>query len=318
MTVLPSAHPTESSTDMDMQNKLVVITGANSGVGFVTARELAAAGAHVVMVCRDPERGSEARARLAEIAAGQVPDLLLCDLSSQAAIRSLSEELHASYEHIDVLLNNAGGVFTPRELSVDGIEKTFATNHLAPFLLTNLVLDLLRAAAPGARVVTVATEIYAKKLGFDNLQGEEHYQFFKAYQVSKLCNIAFAFELARRLEGTGVTSTAVSPGPSKTAFGNNITGAVGVALRTMKRMPMFGSAEKGARTLVMATSGAELEGVSGRFYFRSKEKKTKPVTHDLELADRLWRVSEQLTGLTSLPHAAATLTSHDATAGHER
>jgi NAD(P)-dependent dehydrogenase (short-subunit alcohol dehydrogenase family) len=147
------------------------------------------------------------------------------------------------------------------------------------------------------RVVTVATEVYAKRIDFANLQGERSHQFFKAYQRSKLCNILFAFELARHLQGTGATSNAVSPGPSRTRFGDNMTGAAGLFPKVMKRMPMFGPPQKGAQTLVHAAVAPELEGVSGRFYFKSKEYETKPITHDREIAARLWQVSEQLCGL---------------------
>ena len=280
---------------IDMHNKIVVVTGANSGVGYVASKQLAEAGAEIVMVCRDAQRGEDARARIAASATGPPPQLFVADLSSQEQIRDLARDIHSAYDRIDVLLNNAGGVFAKRELTADGIEKTFATNHLAPFLLTNLLLDLVKAA-PAGRVVTVATEIYAKKLDFANLQGERSYQFFKAYQRSKLTNILFAFELARRLEGSTATSNAVSPGPSKTGFGNNMSGPVGVLLKLMKRLPIFGSAEKGARTLIYAAAEPELAGVSGRFFFKSKELVTKPVTHDRGIAARLWSLSEELCG----------------------
>ena len=283
---------------IDMHNKTVAVTGANSGVGFVTATRLAEMGAEIVMVCRDAGRGEEARAWIAERATGPPPQLFIADLSSQEEIRDLARDIHFAHDQIDVLLNNAGRVFAKRELTADGIEKTFATNHLAPFLLTNLLLDLVKAA-PAGRVVTVATEGYAKKLDFANLQGERSYQFFKAYQRSKLSNILFSFELARRLEGSPATSNAVSPGPSKTAFGNNISGPVGLLLRFMKRLPIFGSAEKGARTLIYAAAAPELAGVTGRFFFKAKELATKPVTHDSDIATRLWSVSAELCGLST-------------------
>ncbi len=281
---------------MDMHHKTVLITGANSGVGFVAAKELGAAGAQIVMVCRDPVRGENARVQIAELSSGADPELLLADLSSLREIRGLADEVRDRHDRIDVLLNNAGTVFNKRELTVDGIEKTFATNHIAPFLLTNLLQDLI-VAAPAGRIVTVATEIYAKKLDFANLQGERSYQFFKAYQASKLANVLFAFELARRLEGTGTTSNVVSPGPSRTGFGNGLTGAAKVFTTVMKRMPMFGTAENGARVLVYAAADPSLDGVSGRFFFKLRELETKPITHDTEITARIWRVSEELSGL---------------------
>jgi NAD(P)-dependent dehydrogenase (short-subunit alcohol dehydrogenase family) len=278
---------------IDMHNKTVVVTGANSGVGFVTAKQLAEAGAEIVMVCRDPGRGEAARAQVAEIATGPAPQLFIADLSSQAEIRDVARDLHLAYDLIDVLLNNAGSVFNKGERSIDGIEKTFATNHLAPFLLTNLLQDQL-LAAPAARVVTVATEIYSRKLDFENLQGERSYNFFKAYQQSKLCNVLFAFELARRLDGTRVTSNVVSPGPSKTGFGANMTGPAHAFTRIMKATPRFGTPEKGARTLVYAVTDPELEGVSGQFYYKEKELATKPVTRNTEIAAHLWQISEEM------------------------
>ena len=288
---------------IDMHNKTVLVTGANSGVGFATAKRLAQAGAEIVMVCRDPRRGEEARAQIAENATGPPPQLFIADLSSQEQIRDLATDIHFAHDEIDVLLNNAGSVFAKRELNADGNEKTFATNHLAPFLLTNLLLDLVKAA-PAGRVITVATEVYAKKLDFANLQGERSYQFFKAYQCSKLSNILFAFELARRLEGSTATSNAVSPGPSKTGFGNNISGPVGVLPKLMKRLPIFGSVESGAQTLTYAAGQPQLAGVTSRFFFKSKELATKPITHDSGIAARLWSVSEELCGLSTTPPQA--------------
>ena len=275
-----------------MRERTVLITGANSGVGFAAASELAEQGARIVMVCRNRERGEDARAQLAERSRGEAPELFIADLSSQAEVRALAVRLRRDHERIDVLLNNAGSVFAKRELSADGIEKTFATNHLAPFLLTNLLLGLLRAS-PSARVVTVASEIYSRKLDFDNLQGERSYQFFKAYQRSKLCNVLFAYELARRL-GPELTSNVVSPGPSKTGFGGDMTGLPLLFTKVMKSTPRFGPAEKGARTLIYAASSPDLATVSGRFFYKSKELQTKPITHDLAAATRLWQVSEEL------------------------
>ena len=160
-----------------MKNKIVLITGANSGLGLVTATRLAELGAEIVLVCRDPVRGAEARLQVAATATGKPPTLLLADVSSQASLRALAAELPRRFPRLDVLINNAGGIFASRELTVDGIEKTFATNYLAPFLLTHLVLDLLRAA-PAGRVVNIASALHgASPSDFDNLQGEKHYNF---------------------------------------------------------------------------------------------------------------------------------------------
>jgi len=276
-----------------MDGTTVLITGANSGIGWWTARGLAALGAQVVMVCRDPVRGKSALGELASVAAVP-PALLLADLSVQDSIRDLAAEVHSRYDHLDVLVNNAGGVFSRRALTLDGIEQTFAVNHLAPFLLTSMLLDLL-AKAPQGRVVTVASEAHAGKLDFQNLQGERSYQFLRAYAASKTENILFSYELARRLHETRVTANAVSPGPSRTGFGDNLTGPSAAFPKIMKKMPFFHSAEKGARVVVFAASDASLAGVTGQFFMNAKPRTSKPVTRDRDIAARLWAVSEQLT-----------------------
>ncbi len=276
----------------DMTGKTVVVTGANSGIGFETSLALAKLGAQVVMISRDRTRGEVARRAVAAVSSAP-PMLVITDLLSGADIRKLSQELHARLDHIDVLVNNAGGVFSTRELSGDGVEKTFATNHVAPFLLTNLVLDLLEQA-PRARVVTVASEAHAGKLDMDNLQGERKYGWLSAYSASKTANILFTNELARRLSGTSVTATAVSPGPSRTRFGDEMTGAAGLFPKIMKKMPFFHSAAAGAKVVVYASSSPEVQGATGLFYMKSKERKSKKVTHDPTLATQLWDISTQL------------------------
>jgi NAD(P)-dependent dehydrogenase (short-subunit alcohol dehydrogenase family) len=277
-----------------MRGKTVLITGASSGIGFVAAREFAKMGACVLMVCRDPTRGSHAQAEVMKAAIGEAPQLLFSDLSSQSSVRALTHEVRQRFPEINVLINNAGAIFAHRELTADGIEKTFATNHLGPFLLTNLLLDLVRVGT-GGRIINVAAESYLSKLEFDNLQGEKSYGFLSAYFRSKLENIIFTFDLARRLHGTGVTVNCLSPGPSRTRFGDNMTGLAGLFPRFAKRL--FPSAEKGARTLIYLASSPEVAGVSGRFFLWQRARRTKPVTRDTEVAARLWRVSADLVGL---------------------
>jgi NAD(P)-dependent dehydrogenase (short-subunit alcohol dehydrogenase family) len=277
-----------------MHRKVVLITGANSGVGFVIARELAKMGARVLMVCRDTECGAHARAKVAKDATGPAPELLLADMSSQQAIRALAEDVRRRFAKIDVLINNAGGIFADREFTADGIERTFATNYLGPFLLTNLVLDLVSVGI-GSRIVNVASESYPSKLDFGNLQGEKSYGFLNAYFCSKLENIIFSLDLAQRLQGSGVSVNCMSPGPTSTWFGDNMTGLAGLFPRLAKRL--FQSHEKGARTLVYLASSPEIVGVSGRFFLRQRVRPTKPMTHDIEVAARLWRVSAELVGL---------------------
>ncbi|SDR55367.1 NAD(P)-dependent dehydrogenase, short-chain alcohol dehydrogenase family [Rhizobiales bacterium GAS113] len=287
-----------------MRGKVVLITGANSGVGFATARRLAELGATIVMVCRDAGRGAAARDAVAKAAKGEAPMLLIADLSSQIAIRALAHELHARFDRIDVLVNNAGGIFADRELTADGIEKTFATNHLAPFLLTNLVLDLLRAA-PAGRIVTVAAQTYSSALDFDNLQSERHHNFLGAYRRSKLANILFTYELARRLEGSGVTANCLCPGPTVTRFGDDMRGLPSLFPLLMKQIPfLFASPEKGAGTSIYLASSPEVARLSGRFFSGQRERRTKPVTRDTEVAARLWRISAELVGLPVEQHVA--------------
>ena len=216
----PMVVPSDAST---MVGKNILITGANSGLGFASARALAELGAKIIMVCRNESRGVAARDEIVRVARGDPPVLLIADLSSQAAVRNLAQELHARFQRLDVLMNNAGAIFAHRELTVDGIEKTLAVNHLAPFLLTNLLLDLVRAA-PAGRIVTVVADPFISTLDFDNLQSEKGHKFLAAYFRSKLANILFTYELARRLEGTSVTANCASPGPTLTQFGDNLEG----------------------------------------------------------------------------------------------
>jgi NAD(P)-dependent dehydrogenase (short-subunit alcohol dehydrogenase family) len=282
-----------------MRGKTVLITGASSGIGLHTARSLAAAGADVILLCRDRRRGTAARDEIARAApGGSAPDLVLGDLFSQSDIRRAAADISDRYDRLDVLINNAGDVFSKRELTPDGLEKTFALNHLAPFLLTNLLLDLVKAA-PQGRIVTVSSEIHAGKLDWDNLQSEKSHQFLKAYKVTKTQNVLFSYELARRLQGTTVTANAVSPGPSRTGFGDNLTGAAAAFPKVMKKMPFFHSAEKGSRVVVYAAAEPTLAGVTGEFFMNSKPRKSKPITHSPEAATRLWHLSEQLTGLAA-------------------
>jgi retinol dehydrogenase 12 len=288
-----------------MRGKTVLITGANSGIGLETARALAQAGAHLILVCRDRSRGAAARDDIAAHAVHRAPDLFLADLFSQADIRGVAADISDRYDHLDVAVNNAGGVFAKRELTIDGMEKTFALNHLAPFLLTYLLLDLVKAA-PQGRIVTVSSEIHAGDLDWDNLQSEKRHQFLKAYKVTKTENILFTNELARRLRNTKVTANAVSPGPSRTGFGDNLTGAAAAFPKIMKKMPFFHSAVQGSQVVLYAATQPELAEVTGEFFMRNAPRRSKPITHSQEAASRLWRVSERLTGLGADSDASAT------------
>ena len=230
-------------------------------------------------------------------AASPAPRVLIADLASQAQVHALAARVKAEAPQLDVLINDAGGIFATRELTVDGIERTFALNHLMPFLLTNLLIDQLKAA-PSARVVTVASEAYPGRLDFDNLEGERSYHFLVAYMRSKLAMILFSYELARRLQGSNVTANCLSPGPTVTHFGDDLTGPAALFPRIMKRIPgLFAPVEVGACTSIQLASAPELEGVSGRFFLHGRERRTKPVTYDVNIAERLWRLSEDLAPL---------------------
>ena len=293
---------------MTMNGKTVLITGASSGIGLETARGLARNGAEVIMVCRDPLRGAMAAESVGVTASGARPVVITAELSSQESIIRLADEVRARFRHIDVLVNNAGAVFPRRSETVDGIECTLAVNHLAAFLLTHLLMELV-LAAPAGRIVTVGSASYASQLDFENLQSEKGHQFFSAYLRTKLANILFAFELARRLENTPVTSNCVSPPPSRTRFGDNLTGAAAWFPLVIKRIPLLlGSAAAGARVSIHLAASAEVAGVSGRFFMNGRAKPTKPVTRDREIAARLWKLSERLCARslagTSIPPTA--------------
>lgn len=272
--------------------KTVLITGASSGIGLAAARQLAAGGARVVMVSRDPARGATARDEVVSIATGPEPVFLACDLSSQREIRRLSDDLHALFASIDVLINNAGTASGHRVLTVDGVERTFAVNHLAPFLLTHLLLDLL-VAAPAARAVNTVSETHSGRLDFDNLQGERRYSFFSAYARSKTANILFTYELARRMKGTRVTANCFTPGPTASDFGRGKGGVIGIMGGLMRVIGR--PAEESARTSVYLATSPELEGITGQYFVHGKPARSKPITYDATVAARLWSVSEALT-----------------------
>ena len=285
--------PSEQAAD---GRKLCMITGASTGIGKVTARKVAQAGFDVVLVCRDRERGEAAVADVRHHAPEAAVELMLADLSSQAAIRELAREFRARHASLDVLINNAGGMLMERRTTVDGLEATFATNHLGYFLLTNLLLPALEAS-PNARVVNVASDAHRSgSLDFDDLNHEKRYRGFRAYCASKLANVLFTYELARRLDGRGVTVNCLHPGVVGSNFGQGEgNGWMRVAIKIAK--PFMISVEDGARTSVYLATSPEVEGVSGKYFTRCKPVSSSRKSQDAELARRLWEVSEKLTGL---------------------
>lgn len=285
-----------------MEGKTCVVTGANSGIGKATAAGLAMMGARVVMVSRDAQRGETARAEIQSPPGADSPDLLLADLSSQEAIRGLAAEIHAGYKTLDVLVNNAGALVSPRLETVDGLEYTFALNHLAPFLLTHLLLDLLEDSAP-ARIVNVTSEAHAMgRIRFDDLQGRRRYRALGAYNQSKLGSVLFTYELARRLGGSGVTVNSVHPGGVNTNFASHAHGVFPAVFRLLK--PLMRSPEKGAETVLYAAAAPEMEGVTGQYLVDREARASSRRSNDEDLARRLWDVSAQLTGLDGAPNPA--------------
>ena len=277
-----------------MGGKVALVTGGTSGIGKATAMALSAMGADVVVVGRDRERGEKAVAEIRARTGGRV-DLALADLSTQAGVREIAEEFRRRYDRLDVLVNNAGLVQSTRTETVDGLETTFATNHLAPFLLTNLLLDMLEESAP-SRVVTVSSE--AERWGnidFDDLQSKKKYRGFPVYGMTKLANIMFTYELAGRLKGTGVTATCMHPGAVNTRFGTNNLGPMTILFRAFK--PFMRTPDQGADTVIWLASSPDVEGVSGRYYSDRKPIEPKKIANDPSARRRLWEESERLTGL---------------------
>ena len=285
-----------------MTGRVCVVTGATSGIGRATALGLARMGATVGLVCRDRARGDETAAAIAGETGNRAVAVHLADLSSQDAIRGLAAELLARYPQIHVLVNNAGVVNLRYSTTVDGIETVFAVNHLAYFLLTALLLDRLRRSGR-ARIVNVASE--AHKLGrldFDDLGNRRRYRVMRVYGQSKLANILFTYELARRLDGTDVTVNCVHPGAVGTRLGQN-NGRVATFLTKLLR-PFFRTPEQGAATSLWAASSPDVEGATGRYFLNCREARSSRLSHDRELARRLWDESARLTGLPAdVPHA---------------
>jgi len=282
-----------------MAARTVLVTGGTGGIGRATALGLAAMGAHLAITGRDRGR-AEGAAREIRAAGGGPVDVFVADLSCQSEVRRLADEVLRSLSRIDVLVNNVGGYWNTRHTTVDGLERTFAINHLAPFLLTNLLCGRLKQSAP-ARVVTVSSNVQATgRIDFGDLQGERSYSGARAYNQSKLANVLFTYELARRLQATLVTANALHPGVVRTSFGAEDPGGV-QRLFTPVMRPFMKSPARGAATSIHLASAADLEQVTGRYFAHSKPRRSSRRSYDEAAAARLWQVSADLVGLTAAP-----------------
>jgi retinol dehydrogenase-12 len=279
-----------------MTGRTCLVTGATSGIGRATALRLAELGADVVVVGRDPARADAVREEIRRRAPGGGVQTLTADLSSLAQVRRLAAEVRERCDRLDVLVNNAGVISMRREVSVDGFETTFATNHLGPFLLTNLLRDLLERSAP-ARVVTVSSGAHkqVRAIPWDDLPHGTAAGRGGTYPLSKLLNVLFTAELARRLAGTGVTANCLHPGFVRTDLGRDVTGAFGVAVRLVARLQP--GPAKGAETSVYLASSPDVAGVSGGYFVRCRRVEPSRLARDPDAAARLWTLSERLAGL---------------------
>jgi retinol dehydrogenase 14 len=283
-----------------MTGKTVLITGGTGGIGKATAIGLATLGARVAITGRNPQRTEAAAADIRAQTGNFAVDAFAADMSSQAAVRHIARAVIDAYPRLDVLVNNVGGFWGHRHVTADGLEHTFAVNHLAPFMLTNLLLDRLKASAP-ARVVTVSSGAQAMgRIDFEDLQGSRNYSGQRAYNQSKLANVMFTYELARRLEGTGVTATVLHPGVVRTAFAAEDPSSFWKVLMPIVR-PLMKTPERGAATTIYLASSPEVEGVTGRYFVNSKPKTSHKVSYDAAAAGRLWQVSSDLVGFTTAP-----------------
>ncbi len=283
-------------TNKAMIDKVCMVSGGTGGLGLATAEALAQRGAAVIMVGRNADKGAAVVGRIQEQTGNPAVEFMLADLSSQQDIRHLAQEFNSRHSGLHVLVNNAGASYRKRRQSVDGIEMTFALNHLGYFLLTNLLLDTLKASAP-SRIVNISSEVHRDvTLDFEDLQASRHFNGYQVYKRSKLANLLFTYELARRLEGTNVTANAVSPGLVKTNLGLQDGGMPALMKRFINAL-MGVSPEEGAKVIVHLATSPEVEGISGKYFVKGQAIRSSETSHDLGAATRLWQISAGLTGL---------------------
>lgn len=280
-----------------MNGRICMVTGANSGIGKITALELARMGANVVMICRNVEKGEVARKEIVKKTGNRSIELLLADFSSQSAVRKLAHDFKLKNSKLHVLINNIGTIMPIKTFTEDGLETTFAVNHLGCFLLTNLLLDIIKKSAP-ARIINVSSEAHKDRvIDFSNLNGELNYNLYKVYAQSKLANILFTYELARRLGDTKVTVNCLHPGMVRTKIwqksGRSILMKVFMRIFSL----FLKSAQEGTQTSIYLASSPELESITGKYFIDKKMVLSSPVSYDEKLAKQLWEVSEKLVGL---------------------
>jgi len=271
-----------------------MVTGATNGIGQVSAQALAAQGAHVIIVSRSPDKCAATVEEIKRVTGNTNVEAMPADLSSLGAVRDLARRFLERYTQLDVLLNNAGAVYTARSVSVDGIELTWALDHLNYFVLTNLLLGALKAA-PEARVVNVSSGAHRMAragINFDDLQGERRYSGFGAYAQAKLANIMFTYALARRLTGTSVSSNALHPGGVATGFGQNNAGAWGALWKLFARFTL--TPEQGAQTSIYLASSSEVAGITGQYFEKERAVRSSSASYDEAAQERLWEVSETM------------------------
>lgn len=275
-----------------LDGQVALITGASSGMGTATATALARMGAHVVLLCRDAARGAKAVETVKSESGSQKVELLLADLASQRSIHEAAAEFKRRHWRLHILVNNAGVNLGQRTVTPDGLEATFATNHLGPFLLTHLLLDVLKASAP-SRIINISSGAHKPgKIHLDDLQFERKYSAFQAYAQTKLANVLFTYELARRLKGTGVDVNVADPGLVATSLGRDQ-----LIFRLIVKIPWLQTPAEGAQTAIHLASAPELEGVTGKYFVKSQEESSSKASYDERLARELWDVSARLTGL---------------------
>lgn len=279
-----------------MKDKVCLVTGATAGLGKATARQLARQGATVIVVGRNREKSRATVDEIKQQTGNPNVESMLADLSVQKEVRALAEQFKSKYQSLNVLVNNAGAIFLRRQESADGIEMTFALNHLNYFLLTNLLLDTLKASAP-ARIINVSSRAHVRVpgLNFDDLQNRKGYAGQQVYGQSKLANVLFTYELARRLEGTRITVNALHPGFVATRFATN-NGVLARLARPL--LDLFAiSVEEGAQTMVYLATSPEVEGMTGKYFYRQQAIPSSPASYDEEAARRLWEITATMSGL---------------------